>query len=371
VPAAVHEVTDDLSDDDIAARLAALEGAAPVRPQATAPEYRHYRPLVDAADEYVTFARTPGRRIYLGIESFDAAMRGIAPGELCLVVGYAHSGKTVLTTEVILNNADRRIAFFTPDETRVLVLVKLASLIHGISAEELEARIAADDGMAVGMVRSVAEQHLPHLAVFDQGMDLHAMDRAVAEVTHAWGAPPELLIFDYLDLLQGAGDDVPSKVNAIKAWGKRHNAPLILLHQSSRTAGADGKGVTISSGGFGGEQQATFMLGVRRRKNELLARIMDLRERIATSTKDTAYLEDKLDEAEYELTIHQHTVTFNLVKNKRPPSRLVEEVDMELDQATGRIRPFNRRAAFRAANARTVANPSHGAWSEPTLGEDF
>jgi hypothetical protein len=40
---------------------------------------------------------------------------------------------------------------------------------------------------------------------------------------------------------------------------------MLVLHQSSRTAGADGKKMTISSGAYGGEQQATHILGVRRK----------------------------------------------------------------------------------------------------------
>jgi KaiC/GvpD/RAD55 family RecA-like ATPase len=376
MPTASHEVTTDLSDDDIAARIAMIEaGPAPVAAHIPTHgnrpvnDYKHFAPLGDAADEYIRFAQTPGQRVYLGIDTFDQAMRGIAPGELLLVVGYAHSGKTVLTTEVILNNRNRRIAFFTPDETRVLVLVKLASLVHGVSAEDLEQRIANDDPEAIEMVRSVAATEFPNLAVFDQGLDIREMDRAIAEVTDHWGNPPELLIFDYLDLLQGAGEDVPSKVNNIKAWGKRHGCPLMLLHQSSRTAGADGRAVTISSGGFGGEQQATFMVGVRRKKSELIARIKELEEKIAASSKDPSLLEVKLDEARYDLSVHQNTVTFSLVKNKRPPSRLVDDMDFTLDQNTGRIQTFNQRATHRN-NMRDQVAANRG-WTDQPFDEDF
>jgi KaiC/GvpD/RAD55 family RecA-like ATPase len=349
VPSAAHEVTELMGADELAARLAAIEADARIEKHygvsmaaARAPEPephkgRYYDPLPNAADEYIAFAQSPFQRVYTGIDEFDAAMRGIAPGELMLIVGFAHSGKTVLTTEFILNNRKKRIAFFTPDETRVLVLIKLVSIVHSISAEVLEQRIANNDSEAIEMVRSTAGSHFPNLAVFDQGMGIEQMHAALDEAEAAWGDRAQAVIFDYADLLVGV-DDSRLAITALKSFGKARHAPMIVLHQSSRTSGADGKTVTISSGGYGGEQQATFLVGVRRKKSELMAQILDLKQRIKTSTKDTSVLEDMKEEAEYELRQHENTVTFNLLKNKRPPSRLVAELDFELDPDTGRIR---------------------------------
>lgn len=369
MPSAAHEITTDLTIDELEARMAALDAvgndygpeiaqastadlhvahhygidmgavrAAADEVEADVPvsEYRMFDPLPNAADEYIRFAQSPHLRVKLGVDEFDDVMRGIAPGELLLVVGFAHSGKTVLTTEVILNNRDKRIVFFTPDETRVLVLVKLCSLVHGISAEELEARIAADDTAAIEMVRATARDHFPNLAVCDMGVDLRAMDRYMVEAEHYWGDKAQLVIFDYAELLDGY-DDARAAITALKAWGKNHNVPFMLLHQSSRTSGADGRSVTISSGGYGGEQQATFLIGVRRKKNEIIARILELKERLNGNPKDPDAIQNKIAELEYELRQHQSTVTFNLVKNKRPPSRLVDEIDFKLDPETGRV----------------------------------
>lgn len=350
-----------LTPEDIEQRIAAAmanptpaqagAGIAPDEPEHHNPtpdpapkrrDYKFYRPLSDAADEYIQWARTPGERLYLGIDVFDQAMRGTAPGELTVVVGYAHSGKTVLVTQLIFNNRDRRLIMFSPDETRVLILVKLTSLVTGMSADELEERIAYGDTDAEELVRSTAIQHFPNLAVFDDSLTLDQMATAVSETEEAWGARCEGVIFDYLELMPGDGD-VPAKFNAIKAWGKRMRVPLWVLHQSSRTKGADGAEVTISSGGFGGEQQATHMIGVRRKAKDAEARIRELQEKIRTQSKPGDHLFTSLDEAKYDLETHRNTVTFNLVKNKRPPSRLVDDQDFTLDWQTGAIRPFNMR----------------------------
>lgn len=330
-------------------------------------EYRFFAPLSDAADEYVRFAKNPHERIYLGIQEFDDAMRGVAPGELCLILGFAHSGKTVLVSEMIVNNADELVALFTPDETRVLVLVKLASLVHGISAEELEERISHGDEDAEELIRSTARKWFPNLVVFDTSMDVQQMAMALDEAERHWGAKCQAVIFDYAELLQGV-DDAKGQIKALKAFGKKRHVPLFLLHQSSRTAGKDGAVVTLSSGAFGGEQEATFVIGVRRKKNELSAQAADLRERIRTSVKDSDSLQLKLQDVEYELMRHQNTVTFNLVKNKRPPSRLVEDTDFKLDRLTGRIERLDGRFDSRIAVLTEVARQRReSAWEQQEL----
>jgi archaellum biogenesis ATPase FlaH len=354
VPTAAHAITTELDDDEINRRLAlpdadiyeqvARETGLHPQPLGVAVEgQRFFRPFEDAADEYVAWSREPGRRIYTGIDEFDSVMRGVAPKELCLIVGYAHSGKTVFTTQVLLHNKHRRLALFTPDETRVLVLVKLASIIYGVSAEEIEQRLYHGDPEMEEALRDVARRHFPNLAVFDELSELGAMDKALDEVEAWWDEPAEGIIIDYADLITGAGEDVPSKMNAIKAWGKRRNCAVFLLHQTSRSTGAAGRKMRIDSGGYGGEQQALFMIGVRRKKAQYLALIEALQEKLDGASNPTSIdrYEQQIAEAEYDLRRHQNTITFSLVKNKRPPSRLVDDTDFILDPETGRVQKLD------------------------------
>jgi replicative DNA helicase len=331
-----------LDTDEIARRLAAATTVANAQPTPQQPEpYRWFRPLEDAADEWVDWARHPERRIYTGIEELDAAMRGTAPGELTLIVGYAHSGKTVVTTQSILNNRDKRIALFTPDETRVLILIKLTSIIHGVSAEELERRVAMRDHTAEALVRSTAVEWFPNLAVFEQGMTLGQMDTALSEAEEHWDRPVDLTIYDYADLLSGVGEDTKSKIDALKGWGKNRETPLYVLHQSSRTKGSSGGKVTIDSGGFSGEQQATHLIGVRRKKNQITAAIEELEQKIRGAVEVKPAHTEQLEDLRADLRKHTNTITISLVKNKRPPSRLVDDIDFRLDKDTGRVEPMH------------------------------
>jgi len=305
----------------------------------TSKAYEHYRPLRDAADEFISWARSPHDRVYTGIRELDEAMRGTAPGEVTLVQGFTHSGKTLVITEMILNNPDTLIVLFTPDETRPLVLTKLTSALHGVGAEELEQRIQQDDALARDMLISTAERYCK-LAIFDESVSVVDMDNMMDEVIAVYGERPKAVIFDYAELLEGP-DDVKAKMTALKAWGKRQRVAMFVLHQTSRTSGSGGKKMNIDSGSFGGEQQATHVVGVRRKKYMHMAMLALLEDKIANSSNPKSIEEYKSRVRQIEtvdLPRDMDTVTVSLVKNKRPPCRLVDDIDYKIDLGTGRVR---------------------------------
>lgn len=305
--------------------------------------YRFYKPLKEAADEFIHWAQTPGERVYTGIKVLDDAMRGTAPGELTLIQGFTHSGKTLLATEILLNNAKTDFVLFTPDETRPLVLTKLTAARHAIGAEELELRIQQDDNEARQLLLSTAEE-FGRLAIFDETVTLMDMDRMFDEVCHALGRKPKAVMFDYAELLEGF-DDVKACLTQLKAWGKRKGVAMFVIHQASRTSGSAGKRMSIDSGAYGGEQQSTHVIGVRRKKYMHFAMLQILEEKIANSTNPNsiAVFESKMREIQ-DILIPQDesTLTVSLNKNKRPPCKLVEDTDFHVDPATGRMRRQDR-----------------------------
>lgn len=324
---------------DFASKWEALKAGGESPPLPSLSETRspgYYKPLEEAADEFVRWAQSPHERIYTGFTDLDREMRGIAPGEMAMLIGYSHSGKTLTMLEMLKANRNKNVIYFVPDEPRPLVLIKLACVLHGINANDLERLVAQDDSQAIELLKQTANDYFPTLAVLDQPMALSDMEKAMAEVSDVWGQKPDLVVFDYLELLQGGGEDVPSKANTLKAWGRRHDVPLLVLHQTSRSSGADGKRLTISSGSFGGEQQATHIIGVRRKRFEIEAQIRDLEAKLDRSTASERAME-QLDSLRYEARIHCHTLTLNLVKNKRPAGNLIDDIDFEIESGTGRL----------------------------------
>jgi hypothetical protein len=272
--------------------------------------------------------------VYLGIEPIDNEMRGIAPGELAMMLGYSHGGKTLVLLHALRNNRDKKIALFIPDEPKTLVLTKLTCIHHNVDARILEQRVADDDKSAIELLQQTAEVDFPNLAVFDQPLLPADMERAYAEVCDVWGDKPDLVVVDYLELVE-AGEQVPEKAGYLKGFGRRHDIPMLVLHQTSRTSGAEGRKLTISSGAYGGEQQATSIIGVRRRKYEIMSEIQDLKEKLERSHSEKA--QERLETLMYDLRVHEYTITLSLLKNKRPGGTLVDDIDFELDTHTGRL----------------------------------
>ena len=301
-------------------------------------ENRMYSPLGESVDSFVRWAQSPQERINLGIARIDTEMRGIAPGEIAMVLGFAHGGKTLLLLHTLRHNRDKHVALFIPDEPRELVLIKLTCITHNIDARVLEQRVADHDQEAINLLHQTANEDYPNLAVFDQSLNASDMERGYNELCDVWGQAPELVVVDFLDLVQ-AGETVPDKANFLKGFGRKHDVPLLVLHQTSRHAGADGRKPTMSSGAFGGEQQATAILGVRRRKYEIQTEINELIEKLNRSGSERS--QERLDYLRFEQKIHEHTVTVNLLKNKRPAGQLVDDVDFELNAMTGRMRELN------------------------------
>lgn len=295
--------------------------------------YRHYHPFSDAADMFVTEAQTT-KRFYTGIPQFDEQMRGWGAGHLAVISGYAHSGKTLLLLHMFRNNKQAKVALFSPDEPATLILTKLTSLTHGIPAWELESRVGNNDQEAIRLLRSTAEEEFPNLIVFDKTLTRQVLLDGYKEACDVWGAEADLNVVDYVDLVQGV-EVVPAKFDILKSFVHDTEAPLVAIHQASRSSGAEGKEMTISSGNYGGEQHATFMIGVWRKKASIMAEMAELRVKVQRTGSDAA--QERLQELAHDLAIHEFTLTANVVKNKRPGGQLVDAVDFELAASTGRL----------------------------------
>lgn len=302
-----------------------------------------WRPLDACVDDFINWVQTPDERIYLGFNDIDSQMRGIAAGEMLLINGYSHSGKTMFLMEILRANRDKPIVYFCPDEPRTLTMIKLVCLMTGIPGRELEQLIEENNRETMDLIHQIARDEFSKLSVFDQFLGMGEMERALLESGEQVG-PPAAIVYDYLELLP-TEDNVASKANTIKAFAKRHNVPLIVLHQSSRSAGADGKKQTISSGAYGGEQQASHIVGVRRKKFSIEAEIREIEEKSAHGTVSERQLE-QLDSLRTELSMHADTVTLNLVKCKRHDAFLVDDIDYHIEEGTGRLK-------------RTASTPSH------------
>lgn len=300
----------------VEARQSVAEGAAVERTAG----YKYVRPLSAAADAALEAIENNDERFMLGLAPLDMRTRGFGAKELVFVIGFSHSGKTQLVNTMILNNRAKRVLFFSMDDPAEMILVKLVCMLHDIDAESLERRIQGHDAEARRWVRDAAVHEFRHLSVVDDSLSLANMDKAIDEYTHLHGEPPQAVIIDYLSSMQaqqgeGEDDGIKRKAAALKRWCKDKPFPTIVIHQNSRSNGAPGEPITLLSMGYGGEDVATFVIGVRRKKDW-----KDLDEHVRAS--------------------HHSTCTLHLVKNKRPPGKLTapDGLDFEMNSRTGLIR---------------------------------
>ena len=314
--------------------MSEVELAAGWQALAEQASYTHYRPLSEAAHRLIADTQT-NRRVFTGIDQLDAEMRGISAGHLAFIVGYSHSGKTLVALHMIAANRAKRVLYMVPDEPAPLVLTKLTCMAHGVSGDELEERLRLDDPWGRQVLNDTIEQ-FSNLVVFDRPLTPRSMNGAYQEACDVWGEPADLVVVDYLDLVQ-AGEAVQGKADFVKAFGSEHQVPMIVLHQTSRSAGSRGQAMRIDSGNFGGETWATYQIGVWRRKAQILAELQDL----YFKEHKTEYTLDRIDQLERDLAVHQYTLTLNLNKNKRPSGRLIDAIDFEMDQETGVLTPLH------------------------------
>lgn len=279
-----------------------------------AKNYRFIEPMTVAAEGLIEVAQNTEGRFMLGIRDIDSMTRGFGRGELIYFSGKSHSGKSQLLLQAVCNNPDKRILWITPDEVSEMVTAKLVAMHLGIPAEDVERRIKAMDTTTIAMVRRAAAHDFKNLLIVDDSMSLKAMDRALDEAEDWWGDTADLVVFDFLELLDGDDDGasgVSQKSQRLKRWVKERNVPLACVHQASRTSSSRGTSAGMESMRYGGETEAIMVLVVyRKRDNESL---------------------DEWDRAR-----HSHTLTVHLAKNKR--SSKLGEVDLFIDPNTGAIR---------------------------------
>jgi replicative DNA helicase len=305
-----------LSDEEIA-RLVADADVEPDVPSFPEDRYRYIRPLTQAADDYISYIQNPEGRFMLGIGELDAKIRGFGRGELAFITGKPHEGKTQLLLNAVASQPDKRVLVFTFDEVAELVLAKLIGIRHGINGEQLEQRIKRGDSETIELVKRAADEDFANLIVIDQSMRLDQMADAVEEARDYFGADLDLVMIDYLDLMSGDVDvsGTVSKANKLKNWTKNADVPVACLHQASRGSGPRGQSAGMEAMRYGGDDAATFVIEVYRKRGD-----------------------KSLDE--WDRRRHENTVTANVVKNKRPPSHR-GEVDLYLDPSTGLIRPLS------------------------------
>ena len=312
-----------LTSDEVAQRVEITVDADPPHlipvstPARSLP--RFFEPSIDAANSYANYLTSEGS-FQTGFKGIDICMPGgLDRGDMFLIIGKTHSGKSTIAYNSVIHNLQRssdfRAVIFSPDEPRELAIAKLYSIAFQRNSAETEKAIREGDVAHVQEFENACRGLLDRVLICDQSLTFSQMLSAMDEAQSYWNAPANAVVMDYLELLPGDSADANSvahKAQEAKRFAKVADVPLVLLHQIGRGASKRGTAGGISAGRFGGESEAVAVLECYRQK-------------------------DREDLSHQDQIRFVDSINLSLCKNKRPPFRLID-IEMVLDPNPGRIR---------------------------------
>lgn len=201
--------------------------------------------------------RTHKPGIKLGWTGIDQRIKpGLRPGQVMIPLAKTGTGKTAFLANVAHNTRHHRTLFISLELTAV-ELFEMLRRIHFFWDPQAQ----ADD----------INEDYKNLGIFDENRLSHAdLSTVVAEYTDDVGAPPELVLIDYLGYYARSfvGDNYTRTSDAVmqlKAEAKHLSVPVVSPHQVNRGA-KDGTPIEADAARDSGvvEETADFVMSLYR-----------------------------------------------------------------------------------------------------------
>lgn len=231
--------------DSLEVKMAVQRAISALPDGGEASSYSLAKSVTEAAERAVLAYQGETSFLKTGLPSLDRIIRGLAPGDMCLVCGATSMGKTSLALEVASNVAYRGegVAFVSLEMTRHELATRMISararvpytdLRDPSQMQEAEFRkwIEATQDVAKASMRIIPKhvRDIPAIysAVKQAGMDFK-------------GGKPSLVVVDYAQLVRGAGkgryEQMTEVSIGLKQLAGMLEVPLIALCQLSRDIG--------------------------------------------------------------------------------------------------------------------------------------
>ncbi|MGY3581800.1 replicative DNA helicase [Bradyrhizobium sp. USDA 4341] len=191
-----------------------------------------------------------------GLSDLDAKMGGLQPSDLIIVAGRPGMGKTSLATNIAYNVARAYRGELQADgSTRAVEGGVVGFFSCEMSAEQLATRIISErSGITSSAIRRGDISEADFAKIRDCAMELEALPfhvdetggLAISQLTARARRLKrqrglDLLVIDYIQLLQGSGrrsenrvQEITEITTSLKALAKELNVPIIALSQLSR-----------------------------------------------------------------------------------------------------------------------------------------
>lgn len=229
------------------------------------PQQKRGFPLLgEQVEDLYEFAANPKQRVGFGLKELDNLVLGPAPGEVFTFVARSFVGKSLVATNVMANNPDEPILFFSLEMVAHQVLPRLYSHVFNTPSHDVGLSIRHNDLPSQFGELSV---RLPKQVVVDKSnLTLESMTVYTDKFTTYYGEKPRLVIIDYLEEVGGAKSSgegwtrTEATASAVKAWARDHGVGVLLLHQASQKT-EPWEPVSSSSAKGGGYTEADVVIG--------------------------------------------------------------------------------------------------------------
>ena len=195
----------------------------------------------------------------------DDLIRGVAPGEVCYLVGRSGAGKSLLGQNIIWNNRHLPSLFFSMEMPYTLALARLYAITTNTSGTAI--MDAIESGKVPDDMWELINHYPMHAIVDDAAIGFEDMSRYVTEFESTYKTRPAFVVVDYLELLAGAkrsGEGylaVDQVATTLKDWAKGEEMRVFVLHQANRQE-PKWKPITEDSPRFGGFTEADQLIGL-------------------------------------------------------------------------------------------------------------
>ena len=212
-----------------------------------------------------------GNEWRFGIRSFDeATLGGARPGQLVTLIGRSHTGKTLLAMNMVAKNRNHRTLWVSPDETETMFWGRYSSIRLEYDQKEWISRLIREDPTAWERVEQIMQDET-NLHFESTGMSVADLDKAlrIASTTLCGGKRPEVLVYDFLELIRGGetGDaaSVQAKIESFKQLVSDWRVVGVIIHQSCRGTGNRGKAGGLEAGRYSSTSESHFLIETWRR----------------------------------------------------------------------------------------------------------
>jgi len=216
-----------------------------------------------------------GNEWKFGIRAFDeATLGGARPGQLVTLIGRSHTGKTLLAMNMVAKNRNHRTLWVSPDETETMFWGRYSSIRLEYDQKEWTSRLIREDPVAWERVAEIMDSDW-NLHFESTGMSVADLDKAlrIASTTLWDGKRPEVLVYDFLELIRGGetGDaaSVQAKIESFKQLVSDWRVVGVIIHQSGRGTGNRGKAGGLEAGRYASTSESHFLIETWRRWDDV------------------------------------------------------------------------------------------------------